>query len=158
MSSCPGDANFLPVLELDKRHHRHNVARSGFPESHVYALISTSPYIKNKNSKEIDVVIPIGPVQIILQGQADFASLNVDMNVYLKIPFLPQIPMGGFKGNLNDGITISVGVKGILSGSLTLYINEERVLHLRGELEIYTKTYNFDMPLFTIPFASDDLA
>lgn len=61
-----GDTNLLPLLELDKRHHRHNLARGDFPESHVYALISTSPYVKNKDVKEIEIVIPIGPIQIIV--------------------------------------------------------------------------------------------
>ncbi len=61
--------------------------------------------------------------------------------------------MGEFKGSLTDGITITVGFPGIISGSLTLYVNEERVLHLKGTLEIYTKEYTFDIPLFPIPFA-----
>jgi hypothetical protein len=67
------------------------------------------------------------------------------------VPLLPAVKLGTLKGNLTDGISITVGAKGILSGSLTLFVADGWV-RLGFGLDIFGKNYSADIKVIPLSF------
>ncbi|RPD53723.1 hypothetical protein L226DRAFT_531392 [Lentinus tigrinus ALCF2SS1-7] len=143
----------VPVGKWLERHHVvYDEKRSG-KTYHAfvqggYPLVGPDP----KASYDIEVDVPLGPVILQLRGSINTSTLEADIGLYVKVPFLPAIKLGELSGNLRDGITISVGVPGILEGSVTLYISDDNWLHIKFTLTIFGEEYSADIALFPIPW------
>lgn len=72
--------------------------------------------------------------------------------MYIKVPIIPAIKVGEIVGDLSGkGITITVGVKGVLSGTITLFV-KDGWLYISFELQIYKKKYGpKTLRLFRLP-------
>ncbi|KAK7026031.1 hypothetical protein VNI00_015749 [Paramarasmius palmivorus] len=116
---------------------------------HVYALAGRPVFGDKKDRYNVEIDIPLGPVILQLRGYFDLTTLEADISVYVKVPLLPAIKLGEFKGNLRDGITITVGASGILAGSITLYV-KDGWLWIKFSLEVFGQTYDAEFKL--IPF------
>ncbi|KAI0086330.1 hypothetical protein BDY19DRAFT_960861 [Irpex rosettiformis] len=153
------------VPELNNKHHLLNNSSDSQPEIHVFTLMSVSPF--NNNMREIHIVIPRDPVQIILRGNVKFSGdPEVDLLTYISVPFLPQCEIGSFKGKLLKDSTIKVGVPLALAeiavGDLYLFhgthisqapnrSSKAGSLSLQGDLTIFGKKQKFTISLFPIP-------
>ncbi|KJA22697.1 hypothetical protein HYPSUDRAFT_99483, partial [Hypholoma sublateritium FD-334 SS-4] len=58
-----------------------------------------------------------------ITGYIDLTSLAVSAAFTVRVPILGTFTLGSFSGNLNDGITLTFGVSGIISGTAKLYLS-----------------------------------
>jgi hypothetical protein len=147
--------SLLALIQLEESYHLIIPATENQDEVHVYSMIGQSAYGPDKRTT-INTVIPIGPIQLVLQGYVDFIGLDVDIKVYVKLPIGPRLKIGEFKGNLRDGITIRVGAGNIIKGSLTLFVQTyqgRRWVSIRGELIVYGKKFGFEARIIPFPFS-----
>jgi hypothetical protein len=86
-----------------------------------------------------------------INGSMDVTSLACNFTAYLLVSFLPKINIGGITGNLNDGITLTVGLKGVASGSITLHILRTSELYCKVQLDTVLGNWDKDVDLFKLP-------
>jgi len=63
----------------------------------------------------------VGPLSI--QLEINTATYAVSVKVYLSIPIVGSVLIGQATGNLKDGVTVTVGYSGIISGTITLTVD-----------------------------------
>ncbi|KAK7026030.1 hypothetical protein VNI00_015748 [Paramarasmius palmivorus] len=139
-------------IEWHKDHHRAiEVPRDGGSETyHVFAIAGPPVFGDVKGRYNIDIEIPIGPIILELKGYIDLGNLDADIYAYIKVPIFGTYQVGELKGNLKTGISISVGIPGILSGTITLYA-KDGWLWIKFSLTIFGKTYTAEFKLIPIP-------
>lgn len=87
-------------------------------------------------------------------GSIDLASLNCVIRVYVKVPIIPDILLGVLEGNLNTGVSLKVGVAGIISGEITVQIQViggRKWVVLKCALIVMGKNFTFETGLFPLP-------
>jgi len=72
------------------------------------------------------------------------------ITAYIKLPFLPAIRIGEFKGSLLHGITISVKIPKV-SGSISLFV-QNKALWIKFDLTVFGKHFGATLKLLPLPF------
>ncbi|KAI0818956.1 hypothetical protein BC629DRAFT_1435742 [Irpex lacteus] len=141
----------FPLLELNNKHHLIN-----YPNKTQKTEI---------HRNELQVIIPIEPLQIRLLGNIDFSKHYIDVFVCIAVPLLPQSKVGRFQGDYTKGLTTEYNEPGITKGTLTLFTGraisapaaktesqeECQWVSLNANIELLGKKRFFTINLFPIP-------
>ena len=85
-----------------------------------------------------------------ISASIDVTSLSCNFTAYLRVPFLPKINLGRITGNLKDGITLAVGLKGVAFGGITLHILNTSELHCNVHLDTILGNWKKILYLFKL--------
>ena len=86
-----------------------------------------------------------------LKGYIDTDSLEIDAELYIKIPFIPEIPLARVKGSLKNGVLVSFNVVGVIVGTARFYLKNTWEVWMYLDATILGKSIAKDIYLFTIP-------
>ncbi|KAI0692919.1 hypothetical protein C8T65DRAFT_744934 [Cerioporus squamosus] len=120
-------------------------------EYHAF-VIGGNPVAGPKERYDFQADIPIGPIILQLVGFIDTSTLDADITLYVKVPLLPAIKVAEVKGNLRDGIIFTINIPGVASGSVKVYIADDKWLHVKFTLTIFGQECSADLALFKIPW------
>ena len=89
-----------------------------------------------------------------LRGYIDHIWNDVDIEAYAKVPLLPSIPLGEFKGRLTNTTEVRPDVPEIITGLLRLFMQEDRWFTLEFSVTIFgSSSIEGILPLVPFPGA-----
>ncbi|TBU58539.1 hypothetical protein BD310DRAFT_926825 [Dichomitus squalens] len=134
----------------------HRVASTNGNEYHIFVNGSRPIFSTENDSKvDLDVEIPIGPLILQLRGYIDHIWNDVDIEGYVKVPLLPQIPVGELRGRLTDAIETRPDVPEIMEGFLRLFVSRDRWFTLGFDITIFRgAVYEGTLPVIPLPGAT----
>ncbi|KAI6038066.1 hypothetical protein EDC04DRAFT_3091008 [Pisolithus marmoratus] len=117
------------------------VVKTEYGDAFIYAVASNDENAKTfKNT--------IGPIEIDIT--IDLNKLSIVIEVYLNIPFVGKVQITKAAGNLQDGITLTIGFPPFVRGSLTLKL-EGRDVVLEYSFDAFGLHYAGRIVIFTLP-------
>ncbi|KAI0263224.1 hypothetical protein BC834DRAFT_971496 [Gloeopeniophorella convolvens] len=117
----------LSNVELGKwveGHHRVSQEGKNGELVHVYAIAGPPVFGGDPGRWDFDIEFPIWGVTFILKGYVDLTTLEIDATFSVRIPIIGTFKLAEVKGNLKDGVSVSFGISGILSGKATFYVRD----------------------------------
>lgn len=74
---------------------------------------------------------------------------TISLEAYVNVPIIGSVGIGKISGNLTDGINLSLGYPGILSGSVGIKLDGSTVT-LIYSFTAFGSSYEDEIPLFNI--------
>ncbi|KAI0818933.1 hypothetical protein BC629DRAFT_687799 [Irpex lacteus] len=163
---CPCPA----IGDLDFDRHTKTTSTGGERAMHAYASVNPLLFSGNEQWDGVQVIVPVGPIQISLVGKIEFTSAKVDLLVNIAVPLLPPVNVGHLEGEIAQDesstampfeipkiVSASPGLKlfgivdGDSGGASTEYKPKFDWLCLKGGLDVYNDRYDINVRLLPFP-------
>ncbi|KAH9959369.1 hypothetical protein BJV74DRAFT_788840, partial [Russula compacta] len=75
-----------------------------------------------------------------LKGSINLSTLSISATFSVRVPILGTFTLANLNGNLNDGVSVTFGVSGILSGTAKFYV-KDKWLYVDLSATVFGTTY-----------------
>ncbi|KAH9996390.1 hypothetical protein BJV74DRAFT_883678 [Russula compacta] len=142
----------LDIPELVDRHHNEHVDEKTGQVIHVFAVAGPPPFGASSAAGEWDFNIQFSVLGLTfkLSGSVNLSTLSVSASLSIHLPFIGDVTLASVNGNLKDGVSVTFGVSGVVSGKARFYLKGKE-LWVDLTATIFGHSTTVSIKLITLP-------
>ncbi|KAH9962526.1 hypothetical protein BJV74DRAFT_990920 [Russula compacta] len=133
----------VTAVELEKflkgHHHAAKDTRSS-QVVQVFAIAGHPVFGDERSSYDFDIEFGFAGLTWILRGSINLSTLSISASFLVRIPLLGTITLASLNGSLLEGVSVTFGISGILSGTAKFYVRD-KWLYVDLSATVFGSTY-----------------